>query len=146
MHDTAKRRLVPSDCVEHLGQRLAVGNIAPIDTYLSSRGFEFPDPPITSWSLGSSAAHECNRAGSAGDEPARRLEAKPLDPSGDEIRPVPAHLNGRRLPELHTRVAGRYEHNLSDVPGGLHQSESVVEPGESENSVGKRANSAFGQG
>src|SRR6516164_776529 len=131
MHDTAKRRLVPSDCVEHIGHSRAVGNIAPIDTYLSPPGFEFPDPPITTWSLGSSATRECNRAGSACDEPARRLEAKPLDPAGDEIRPVPAHLNGRRLPELHTRIAGRYEHNLPDVSGGLHQSECVVEPRES---------------
>ena len=106
-----------------------VGDIALIDTHLSARRRELPNPRLGAGCRRSSAADKGDRAGTVRCQPAGALIAEPIDTTGDQISAVAAQRDFRRFAQPHAVIITRHENELADVARRLHEPEGVVEFG-----------------
>jgi hypothetical protein len=117
-----------------------------MDADLGAEAAQFGNAILGSGGHRAASAEQRDRAGPLLRHPARHGKAKPGDTAGNQIRSVaPQRQLGRRR-QLQPSIPGGQQHDLPDMPRGLHQPEGVLDRGKRKGAMSERPDRARSQG
>ena len=146
VNDAPQRWPLGANFVEHRRQRCEIGDVAGIDPDFRAESAQLGDAILGSRRFGTPPPEQRDRSGAVFGEPACRRETETGEAAGHQIGAVAAQreLRSRRQPQPGIFAGNQYD--LSDMAGGLHQPERILDRRERENPMRQRPDRARGQG